>query len=158
MSFSYTLPTNPTGLPAAELAVLQDAVVEHAKISVVNIMTFDYYFGTTEDMLADTESAAAAAHDQLAALYPGVPARAVWGRIGITQMPGIDDFGAAETFPVADAPAFLRWAAGQGSGSCRCGRCSVTMVAARAPRGRAAAPGWTSRRGTSATSSSRSAT
>jgi hypothetical protein len=116
VSFSYTLPTFPTGLPAAELAVLQDAVVEHAKISVVNIMTFDYYLGTTEDMLADAESAATAAHDQLAALYPGVPARALWGRLGITQMPGIDDFGPAETFPVADAPAFLRWAAVHGIG------------------------------------------
>jgi hypothetical protein len=116
VSFSYTLPTIPTGLPPAELAVLQDAVTEHAKIAVVNIMTFDYFFGTTEDMLADAESAATAAHGQLAALYPGLPSRAVWGRIGITQMPGIDDFGPAETFPVTDAPAFLRWAAVRGLG------------------------------------------
>ena len=116
VSFSYTLPTFPTGLPPAELAVLQDAVVEHAMVSVVNIMTFDYYLGTTEDMQADAESAATGAHDQLATLYPGVPARALWGRIGVTQMPGIDDFGAAETFPVADAPTFLRWAAVHGIG------------------------------------------
>jgi hypothetical protein len=116
VSFSYTLPTFPTGLPAAELAVLQDAVAQHAKISVVNIMTFDYYLGTTEDMLADAESAATAAHDQLATLYPGVPSRALWDRVGITQMPGIDDFGPAETFPVADAPALLRWAAVHGIG------------------------------------------
>jgi hypothetical protein len=116
VSFSYTLPTFPTGLPPAELAVLQDAVVEHAKVSVVNIMTFDYYIGTTEDMQADAESAATGAHDQLATLYPGVPSRALWGRIGVTQMPGIDDFGAAETFPVADAPTFLRWAAVHGIG------------------------------------------
>ena len=116
VSFSYTLPTFPTGLPAAELAVLRDAVVEHAKISVVNIMTFDYYLGTTEDMLADGENAAAAVHGQLATLYPGVPSRALWGMIGVTQMPGIDDFGSAETFAVADAPALARWAAAHGIG------------------------------------------
>jgi hypothetical protein len=116
VTFSYTLPTFPTGLPPAELAVLRDAVTEHAKVSVVNVMTFDYYLGTTEDMLADGENAAAAVHDQLATLYPGVPSRALWGRIGVTQMPGIDDFGAPETFPVADAPALLRWAAVHGLG------------------------------------------
>jgi len=116
VDFSYTLPVFATGLPPAELAVLQDAVAEHAKIAVVNIMTFDYFLGTTEDMLADAESAATAAHGQLAALYPRLPSRALWGKIGITQMPGIDDFGPAETFPVADAPAMLRWAAVRGLG------------------------------------------
>jgi hypothetical protein len=116
VSFSYTLPTVPAGLPPAELAVLQDAVTEHAKIAVVNIMTFDYFFGTTEDMLADAESAATGTHAQLAALYPGLASREVWGRIGITQMPGIDDFGPAETFGVTDAPAFLRFAAVHGLG------------------------------------------
>lgn len=116
VTFSYTLPTFPTGLPPAELAVLQDAVTEHADISVVNIMTFDYFLGTTEDMLADAQAAATAAHGQLAALYPGESSRALWGKLGVTQMPGIDDFGAAETFGVADAPAMLRWAASTGLG------------------------------------------
>jgi hypothetical protein len=116
VSFSYTLPTFPTGLPPAELAVLQDAVTEHAKIAVVNILTFDYFIGTTEDMLADAESAATGAHAQLAALYPGLSSREVWGRIGVTQMPGIDDFGPPETFPVTDAAPFLGWAASHGLG------------------------------------------
>jgi hypothetical protein len=116
LSFSYTLPVNPTGLPAAELAVLQNAVAEHARISVVNIMTFDYYFGTSQNMLTDAESAATAAEGQLAALYPGVPAKALWGQLGITQMPGIDDFGPDETFAVSQAPAFAWWAATHGLG------------------------------------------
>jgi hypothetical protein len=111
IEFSYTLPTFPAGLPSAELAVLQDAVTEHAKLAVVNIMTFDYWFGTTENMLADAESAATALHGQLAALYPGKSSRELWGMVGITQMPGIDDFGPAETFPTTDAPALLQWAA-----------------------------------------------
>jgi hypothetical protein len=110
VEFSYTLPTFPTGLPSAELAVLQDAVTEHAKVAVVNIMTFDYWFGTTENMLADAESAATALHGQLAALYPDKSSSELWGMAGITQMPGIDDFGPAETFPTTDATALLQWA------------------------------------------------
>jgi len=116
LSFSYTLPTFPTGLPAAELSVLQNAKAEHARIFVVNIMTFDYYIGTTQDMLADAEDAATAVEGQLATLYPGVPAKALWHLIGETQMPGIDDFGAAETFSTAQAPAWYAWAASKGLG------------------------------------------
>src|SRR5580700_7950253 len=78
IEFSYTLPTFPTGLPAAELAVLQNAVAEHAKISTVNIMTFDYYLGPTQNMLTDAESAATAVYGQLASLYPGLSSRALW--------------------------------------------------------------------------------
>ena len=117
IQFSYTLPVLPTGLPAPELAVLQNAAAEHAKVAVVNIMTFDYYFGTTEDMLADAESAATAVEGQLAVLSPHSPAKKLWGEIGITQMPGIDDFGAAETFSAAQAPAFEHWAASNGIGN-----------------------------------------
>ena len=116
LSFSYTLPTFPTGLPAAELSVLQDAKAEHARIAVVNIMVFDYYIGTAQDMLADAENAATAVEGQLATLYPGVPAKALWHLIGETQMPGIDDFGAPETFTTAQAPAWYQWAASKGLG------------------------------------------
>ena len=28
----------------------------------------------------------------------------LWGEVGVTQMPGIDDYGAAETFPTASNP------------------------------------------------------
>jgi Glycosyl hydrolases family 18 len=116
LSFSYTLPTFATGLPAAELAVLQNAVAEHARIAVVNIMTFDYWYGTPQNMLTDAENAATAAEAQLATLYPGVPAKALWNRIGITQMPGIDDYGPDETFPTSQAPALEDWAAAHGLG------------------------------------------
>ncbi len=114
IQFSYTLPTFPTGLVASGLSVMQNAVAEHAKISVVNILTFDYFIGTTQDMLADTESAATGVVGQLKVLYPHMSSKALWHMIGVTEMPGIDDFGAAETFPTADAPALLRWAVGHG--------------------------------------------
>ena len=102
---------NPTGLTASGLSVLQNAAAEGAKITEVNIMTFDYYIGTTQDMLADAESAAVATHGQLESIYPSQSPLALWHSIGITVMPGIDDFGTAETFTTADAPALLGWAA-----------------------------------------------
>jgi len=116
IQFSYTLPTFPTGLPAAELGVLQNAVADGARISTVNLLTFDYYFGTQQDMVADTESAAAGLFGQLQALYPTTPARQLWHMIGITEMPGIDDFGPDETFSTTDAVTILDWARHQGIG------------------------------------------
>jgi hypothetical protein len=116
IQFSYTLPTFPTGLPAAELGVLQNAIADGARISTVNLLTFDYYFGTQQDMVADTESAAAGLFTQLQSLYPTAPARQLWHMIGITEMPGIDDFGPDETFSTADAVTILRWAQEQGIG------------------------------------------
>jgi hypothetical protein len=116
IQFSYTLPTFPTGLPSAELGVLQNAVADGARISTVNLLTFDYYFGTQQDMVADTESAAAGLFTQLQSLYPTATSRQLWHMIGVTEMPGIDDFGPDETFSTADATAILQWAQHAGIG------------------------------------------
>jgi hypothetical protein len=116
IQFSYTLPTFATGLPAAELGVLQNAVADGARISTVNLLTFDYYYGTQQDMVADTEGAADGLFSQLQTLYPATPARQLWHMIGITEMPGIDDFGPDETFSTANALTILNWAQHQGLG------------------------------------------
>jgi hypothetical protein len=116
IQFSYTLPTFATGLPAAELGVLQNAVADGARISTVNLLTFDYYYGTQQDMVADTEGAAAGLFSQLQVLYPTTPVRQLWHMIGITEMPGIDDFGPDETFSTANAVTILNWARHQGLG------------------------------------------
>jgi hypothetical protein len=116
IQFSYTLPTFPTGLTATGLAVLQNAVADGAKISTVNLLTFDYFIGTQQDMVADTESAAAGLFGQLQALYPKETARQLWHTIGVTEMPGIDDFGPDETFSTADAVTILHWAQQHGLG------------------------------------------
>jgi len=116
IQFSYTLPTFATGLPAAELGVLQNAVADGARISTVNLLTFDYYYGTQQDMVADTEGAANGLFSQLQALYPKTPARQLWRMIGVTEMPGIDDFGPDETFSTANAVTILNWARHQGLG------------------------------------------
>jgi len=116
IQFSYTLPTFPTGLTGPGIAVLQNAIANGARISTVNLLTFDYFFGTQQDMLADTETAAAGLFGQLQALYPAAPPRRLWHMIGVTEMPGIDDFGPPETFSTADAVTLLRWADHQGIG------------------------------------------
>jgi hypothetical protein len=116
IQFSYTLPTFPTGLTSSGLAVLQNAVADGAKISTVNLLTFDYYLGTQQDMVADTETAAAGLYSQLQSLYPQATSRQLWHMIGITEMPGIDDYGPDETFSTADAVTILQWAQQQGIG------------------------------------------
>lgn len=116
IEFSYTLPTFPTGLPAAEQSVLQNAVAVGAKIATVNIMTFDYFLGTTENMLADSKTAANALVGFLGTLYPGDSQRQLWHMVGVTEMPGIDDFGTAETFTQADAVGLVLWAREHGVG------------------------------------------
>lgn len=110
VQFSYTLPTSTHGLEANGLAVLKNAVANGARLDVVNLMTFDYYDGATHDMAADTKTAATGLHDQLAALFPKKSSAKLWSMIGVIEMPGIDDFGPAETFTTEDAVAVEKWA------------------------------------------------
>nr|WP_326854014.1 chitinase [Actinocrinis sp.] len=114
VQFSYTLPSTENGLASSGLAVLQNAVSNGARIDVVNIMTFDYYDGGTHEMAQNSESAATGLHGQLASLYPGDSSTQLWNMIGVTEMIGIDDYGAAETFTTADAPTMEQWATQQG--------------------------------------------
>ncbi|MFD8818050.1 chitinase [Streptomyces sp. NPDC059627] len=114
LQFSYTLPTTTKGLADSGLAVLQNAVANHARVDVVNIMTFDYYDGAAHDMATDTKTAADGLHAQLQALYPHKSAKSLWGKVGVTEMPGIDDFGPAETFTTQNAATVERWAAARG--------------------------------------------
>ncbi|MBR7829827.1 carbohydrate binding domain-containing protein [Actinospica sp. MGRD01-02] len=114
IQFSYTMPTTTTGLTSNEISILQNAKTEGATVSVVNIMTFDYYIGTTQEMATDTESAAQGLHSQLQSLYPGDSSSQLWAMIGVTEMIGIDDYGSAETFTEADASTVLAWANQQG--------------------------------------------
>ncbi|MFF4575920.1 chitinase [Streptomyces sp. NPDC001410] len=114
LQFSYTLPTTTTGLAPSGVALLQNAVDNHARVDVVNIMTFDYYDGAAHDMAADTKSAAAGLHDQLAALHPKKSPAKLWGTIGVTEMPGIDDYGPEETFTTQNAATVEKWAEAKG--------------------------------------------
>ncbi|MEU9073445.1 glycosyl hydrolase family 18 protein [Kitasatospora sp. NPDC048538] len=114
VQFSYTLPTTTSGLASSGLAVLKNAVTNNARIDVVNMMTFDYYDNAAHDMAADTQTSAQGLYNQLAKLYPSKTPAQLWGSIGITEMVGIDDFGAAETFTVANATTVYNWAVSKG--------------------------------------------
>lgn len=117
LRLSYTLPVGPGGLEADALHVLRNASRNGTRVDVVNIMAFDYYDGTT-NMLSAAEKAATATHRQLRTLYPGRTSRRVWAMIGITLMPGIDDFPQkTEVTSLADASALRRFAAQQGMGT-----------------------------------------
>jgi hypothetical protein len=114
IQFSYTLPATTTGLTSQDDAVIKNAIADHAQISVVNLMTFDYYIGTEQNMVTDTETAAAGAYDELHSLFASDTPAQVWQMIGVTEMPGLDDFGSDETFTTADAVSVLNWARSKG--------------------------------------------
>ena len=114
IQFSYTMPATPTGMDSQEQSIIANAISVGASVSVVNLMTFDYYIGTQQEMATDTESAGADLHSQLQSLYPSDSSAQLWNMIGVTEMPGIDDFGSPETFTEADASTVLNWAKSNG--------------------------------------------
>ncbi|WP_233478199.1 carbohydrate binding domain-containing protein [Streptomyces mobaraensis] len=114
VQISYTLPTTTHGPADSGLAVLRNAVDNGTRVDVVNIMTFDYYDGAQHDMAADTITAAEGLHTQLAGLYPDKSDAQRWAMVGVTEMPGIDDYGPAETFTTQDAAKVYDWAVGKG--------------------------------------------
>jgi chitinase len=123
IQFTYTLPTSPTGLESNALAVLQNAAQNQAVISVVNIMTFDYYDGATHDMAAATQTAANGLFNQIKTIWPGKTTAQYWGMVGIIEMNGEDDYAndsgnlSAENFTLANATTVTNWAKTQGIGA-----------------------------------------
>ncbi|MFG2042647.1 carbohydrate binding domain-containing protein [Dactylosporangium sp. NPDC048998] len=114
IQFVYTLPTTTSGLAASGLAVLRNAVANNARVDIVNQMTFDYYDNQPHQMANDTKTASNGLYGQLQQLYPGKTSAQLWSMIGVTEMIGVDDFGPAETFTLADANAVYSWATQQG--------------------------------------------
>jgi hypothetical protein len=117
IQFSYTMPGTPTGMDSQENSIISNAISAGATVSVVNLMTFDYFIGSAQEMATDTESAGADLHSQLQSLYPSDSSAQLWSMIGVTEMPGIDDFGSGETFTQADATTVLNWAKSNGVGT-----------------------------------------
>jgi len=105
---SYTLPTSASELEPSGVAILQNAVSNHTRVDVVNIMAFDYYDRTTTDMGTAAVDAANGTAAQLASI--GLSAR-----VGITLMPGLDDYPKkTEKTTVADAERVLGYAQANG--------------------------------------------
>jgi hypothetical protein len=101
---SYTLPTSASGLEPSGLAVLQNAIANGTRVDVVNIMTFDYYDRVTSDMGGAAVNAAQGLLAQLHMLYPTKSSAELAAMVGITLMPGLDDYPRkTENTTVADA-------------------------------------------------------
>ncbi|MQY16579.1 hypothetical protein SRB5_67800 [Streptomyces sp. RB5] len=114
LEISYTLPTTTSGLASNGVALLRNAVSNGAKVDVVNLMTFDYYDNQQHDMARDTQTAAQGLVNTLANLYPTKTQAQLWGMVGIIEMIGVDDFGPAETFSLANARTVYDWAVSKG--------------------------------------------
>jgi hypothetical protein len=112
LQIQYTLPVQPSGFQPNALAVLQNAVQEGAKVSLVNVMTFDYYdLPGGVDMGTAAIDAATSVHNQLAALYPKKSQQELYAMEGITFLPGIDDNPSkTEVTQVSDARRILSFA------------------------------------------------
>ena len=115
----FTVPTAPTGPEPNGINVFASAVRNGVDVTVVNIMTFDYYDDQAHEMFQDTRTAADALVGDLRKLYPHRSTRQLWHMVGVTEMVGIDDYGSGgETGPkeiltLADARDVTRWAAGK---------------------------------------------
>jgi chitinase len=108
----FTLGVAPGGLPtgnASEYALLQDAQAQGVNVSIVNIMTMDFYDG--QPVLSDAESAARNTANQLAGLY-GISTSAAYAKMGLTPIAGTNDDGAS--FSQSDAQSLESFAAGNG--------------------------------------------
>ena len=94
LQVQFTLPVEPSGL-GSEMSVLRSALAAGVRVYSVNIMVFDYYLSNNEPrlpMAVEAIKAAKSTHRELAKLFPHVPAAWLWHMIGMTMLPGIDDY------------------------------------------------------------------
>jgi hypothetical protein len=94
LQIQYTLPVEPYGLDPNGEAVLQNAVADGAVVNSVNIMVFDYYQSKegTVNMGSAAVSAAQNTVTQLQAIFTTKTSTQLWNMLGMTLLPGIDDY------------------------------------------------------------------
>jgi hypothetical protein len=116
LQIQFTLPVEPSGL-GSEMSVLRSAVAAGVRITSVNIMVFDYYLSNNEpkqNMATDALKAARTTERELARLFPHAPAAWLWHMIGMTLLPGIDDYTPArEVTSLSNAERLLHFASSQ---------------------------------------------
>jgi hypothetical protein len=117
LQIQYTLPVEPQGLESNGQAVLKNAVADGATVDSVNIMVFDYYqrkAGTV--VMGDAaQNAATNTHTELASIFTTKTSDERWAMLGMTMLPGIDDFPKkTEVTSLADASAMLSFAQSNG--------------------------------------------
>ena len=94
LQVQYTLPVEQYGLDPNGEAVLQNAVANGVNVTSVNIMVFDYYIAGEGivNMGQAAINAATNTEAQLATIFPGKTSAQLWNMIGLTLLPGIDDY------------------------------------------------------------------
>ncbi|HEX5188454.1 MAG TPA: chitinase [Streptosporangiaceae bacterium] len=113
LQVQFTLPVEQYGLDPNGEAVLQNAVADGVDVTSVDIMVFDYYINGegVVNMGQAAINAATNTEAQLATIFPGKTAAQLWGMIGMTMLPGIDDYPKkTEVTSVADAQTMLTFA------------------------------------------------
>ncbi len=113
LQVQYTLPVEQYGLDPNGEAVLQNAVADGVNVTSVNIMVFDYYISGegTVNMGQAAVNAATNTQAQLATIFPGETSAQLWNMIGLTMLPGIDDYPKkTEVTYLADAQTMLSFA------------------------------------------------
>jgi hypothetical protein len=113
LQIQYTLPVEPQGLESNGEAVLQNAVKSGATVDSVNVMVFDYYqrrAGLVDLGQAATD-AATNTHKELVSIFTTQTSDQLWSMLGMTLLPGIDDFPKkTEVTSLADAQTMLSFA------------------------------------------------
>jgi hypothetical protein len=116
LQIQYTIPVEQYGLDPNGEAVLQSAVANHATVTSVDIMVFDYYIAGEGivNMGQAAINAASNTHTQLAGIYPGLTSTQIWTMEAMTMLPGIDDYPKkTEVTQLNDAQAMLGFAQAQ---------------------------------------------
>ena len=128
LKVTYTLPVLPSALTQPGIDLLKNAVTNHARVDVVNMMTMDYG-SANSDMGGAATSAATALESQLNSIFTGRTAAQLWAMVGITPMIGQND-SQGEIFTLANASSVLSfanshgitelsfWSAGRDNGGC----------------------------------------
>ena len=112
---SYTVPTTASGLEPSGVAILQNAIANGTRVDVVDVMAFDYYDKVTTDMGTAAINAANGLVAQLHTLYPAKTRAQLDAMVGITLMPGLDDYPKkTEKTTVAHAQQVAAYAGSQG--------------------------------------------
>ena len=113
LKVSYTLPVTPKGLGRDGLALVRDAVANGVSVDVVNVMAMDYGAGAAPNpkgkMGRYAIQAGTAAHRQLTSVFAGTPTAALWRKVGVTVMIGINDV-VTERTGLRDARMLVKWA------------------------------------------------
>ena len=113
LQVSFTLPVLPSGLPAAEDAVLTGAAAAGVDISAVNVMAMDYGDGAAPNpsgQMGTFAINAATATDAQVASALGISDDAAWSKVAVTPMIGVNDT-SDEIFTVANAQQLAAFAA-----------------------------------------------